>query len=539
MGRRSRVYDLMEEAMLVMGRAPVRYLLLDRFITDRAAGAVDGTAPEPGPGGARVVTDTNSKLSIVNGVLSFATGGAGAGNPGLWYATTPGRVLGKTILCDVNVAAAGIEIGFDTDQASNIQNAIIFTGGGNLSFRNVSLTAATGVYSTGVDYKVAIVQRVSGIGIYIKGGAFANWSLLMIGDSQMSANVFPGLSVTTTTAVLVADNLRIPDRLFIFAPLASDSFNRADGPLGSTDGAGHAEANGGGGLAWAGDTWSISGNAAINTPTLGADVIVNGDFDTDTDWTKGAGWTISGGTGVATTVAGTDLSQTVAPLTVGVWYRVTYDITRTGGSVRLVAGGNQGPLFSANESGITETFRAGSTSIAFRGISSFSGTVDNVTSKSCTLSELFSSIVLSTPEVLAEVAITHNQNYMRQTGMVLCLDSAASGNFILVYMNSISTGGNIIIDKCVAGTYTNLQTTPITYSAGAVLRVITYLSGGALKVRVYYNNALVGSEQSISDAGIISNVRFGKFSTYEGNRLDNFVVWARGANGEYSQLNFS
>ncbi|KKQ91619.1 MAG: hypothetical protein UT17_C0005G0057, partial [Candidatus Woesebacteria bacterium GW2011_GWB1_39_10] len=87
------------------------------------------------------------------------------------------------------------------------------------------------------------------------------------------------------------------------------------------------------------------------------------------------------------------------------------------------------------------------------------------------------------------------------------------------------------LDKfTTATTWTNVQAaTTVTYSAGAVLRVITYTSSGSLKVRVYYNNVMIGSEQTVSDAGIISNTKHGLFSTYSGNTFDNFTLWARGS----------
>ena len=66
--------------------------------------------------------------------------------------------------------------------------------------------------------------------------------------------------------------------------------------------------------------------------TLGSELVTNGGFATDTDWTKGTGWTI--GSGVATKTAGTAsvLSQAIS-LTAGKTYFVTYQITRTAGSV--------------------------------------------------------------------------------------------------------------------------------------------------------------------------------------------------------------
>lgn len=56
----------------MFGASGVAYLLRDEFTTTRAAGAVNGTAAEPGAG-TRTVTDTESKLriGIPYGVLMF------------------------------------------------------------------------------------------------------------------------------------------------------------------------------------------------------------------------------------------------------------------------------------------------------------------------------------------------------------------------------------------------------------------------------------------------------------------------------------
>ena len=120
-----------------------------------------------------------------------------------------------------------------------------------------------------------------------------------------------------------------------------------------------------------------------------------------------------------------------------------------------------------------------------------------------------------------------------QAGVVTNLDDAATpANFLLAYHN----GTNAILDKCVAGTYTNLISAAATYSAGATLRLITYTSGGNLLARLYYNNALIGTEQTISDAGIKSNTIHGLFSTYSANLIDNWLALARGTEGQYNVM---
>lgn len=90
------------------------------------------------------------------------------------------------------------------------------------------------------------------------------------------------------------------------------------------------------------------------------------------------------------------------------------------------------------------------------------------------------------------------------------------------------------IDKCVAGIYTNLASNVFTYTSGATLKFQTRLESGNLKVRVFYNNVLNGSEVSINDAGIISNQIHGLFSTINNNLFDNFNLYASGGSNEYS-----
>jgi hypothetical protein len=64
------------------------------------------------------------------------------------------------------------------------------------------------------------------------------------------------------------------------------------------------------------------------------------------------------------------------------------------------------------------------------------------------------------------------------------------------------------------------------------LRVVA--SGSAF--RVYYNNAAVGTEQTISDAALQSGTAHGLYTTDTGNTFDDFTVYARGTDGEYDTI---
>jgi hypothetical protein len=88
--------------------------------------------------------------------------------------------------------------------------------------------------------------------------------------------------------------------------------------------------------------------AALDTPEL----VTNGTFDADSDWIKGTGWTISGGSAVMTSASG-DFTQSFA-LDPDTYYEIKFDFVLTGGSgVRLYFGGITGssPQLVASSSG--------------------------------------------------------------------------------------------------------------------------------------------------------------------------------------------
>ncbi|MFZ2992511.1 MAG: hypothetical protein WA061_02235 [Microgenomates group bacterium] len=264
-------------------------------------------------------------------------------------------------------------------------------------------------------------------------------------------------------------------------------------------------------------------------PSLGSDLVVNGGFATDTDWTKEATWTISGN--VANALGSGNITATVPPLTVDVWYQSSYDnISRVSGSTNIRIGAVNNPLHN-NIGTFVETQKAGTSGLLVRSVG-FEGSIDNVIVKPLTLSTLFASITTQLANISCSVKATLTAG--TQAGVVARLDSSSSpANFLIAYHD----GTNIVLDKCVGGVYTNLINTAATYAADRKLRVITYHSDATtLKVRVYYNDVLIGAEQTVTDAGIRQNVLHGNFSTYVGNTFDYINVYPRGSDNEYSKL---
>lgn len=107
--------------------------------------------------------------------------------------------------------------------------------------------------------------------------------------------------------------------------------------------------------------------------------IVNGEFATDTDWTKGTGWTISAGTANKAAGVGSDLEQDISSDS-GKLYVLNYDISgRTAGTVTPDIGGQNGVVRSEDGS-FEETITAQAVDTFFRleADSSFDGSIDNV-----------------------------------------------------------------------------------------------------------------------------------------------------------------
>ena len=121
---------------------------------------------------------------------------------------------------------------------------------------------------------------------------------------------------------------------------------------------------------------------------LGSELIVNGDFATDSDWTKGTGWTISGGTA---NCDGTQTSSSQLKTSVGISIQNTlvkfsFEVKNysAGNLIATIEGTGGNEFSNINSDGIytIETTSTDSTPrITFTANSSFVGSIDNVSVK--------------------------------------------------------------------------------------------------------------------------------------------------------------
>lgn len=221
-------------------------LVEDEFTTPISAGQVGGTYSTGGQ--LRTVTDAESKASVVEGKLSFSGGKdtPAAGDPGVWWPAVT-RANGLTVRGTLNQSATTTvgAFGFDADTSGTVSAGFSTAASGVLNFTD-SAARNIGSYAAATDYPMAVQAGVSKWFAYLSESGI--WKLKYISFLNVSdATIYPVLS--GNTAAITLDDLDVRIRP-LPVPLASDSFNRADGALGTTDGQGHAEMNGGAGVAW-------------------------------------------------------------------------------------------------------------------------------------------------------------------------------------------------------------------------------------------------------------------------------------------------
>jgi hypothetical protein len=467
------------------------------------------------PRGARTVVDTNGKLSIAGGVASFATGGIGVNNPGLQYAATS-LIAGKAMLAQINVSTKGdyFEVGFNIFTATATD--VIF-GVSNIVDRSGLVTL--GAYSTGVLYSVAAILRSVGGYIFIKGGAFTNWSLLwedLTGNPASPQPGFGGASLTVGTVT----NVRVPIATFLPVPLLYDTFTRANGALGNSEIVG-PDGQAAPALAWTGATWAISGNAIVNTPNVGADVAVNGTFTTNSDWT-GALWAIAGGV-VHASAATVNLTPSTPWIVTGQWYRTKLTVLNyVSGQVGFRLGAPATHPAKSGNGTFTETARAMGTICSISALgTNFTGDVDDVIVQPLTLSKLFSSVTISPTDGMFDVVVkTYSGG--RQAGLVARLNSAATPTSGLVaYFDNVGSNPVKLDEFTAELTWNNLLNVNKAFNTGDTLRLD--LSGAAW--RLYHITAagavtLLGS----GTTAVLTGNLCGAFSTDPTNVIDAIQV---------------
>jgi hypothetical protein len=547
--------------------APRLYLLNDGFHDILAAGAVNGTYSTPPHNvrvlgdGKRTVVDTENKLSISGGKLVFAGGKAAPawGDPGIWY-PAEARVAGKVLLFSVRNNDTGYaRYGFSTAVSVDPVGALVqgcSADSGLLQYDDVygpSIASFLGSTS----YEIAIVLRAAGMYVFqrVVGSA---WTFVGIGNKNTTTPIYP--CVVSYNSAVVADEPRIAKRRWLPEPIAYDAFTRGDGPLGVTDLVGPD------GQSCISRTWSfpagtaaISGNAAVISPTAGAEALTDPDLEAAYVGGKCGTLTASFAPTLvesADSHAGAKAQQftavatsceiywpTVIP-TVGTWYSFSVWGKRTAGAngnVKIRTWQDDatvgGAIASAAYAQYVLTLRSPSVNVIYptifeTGAVTFDTViVDDASLKPLTLASLFSSVTdAKTSDVMVDVKVAALTTGT-QAGLVARLDDATTpANFIIAYFDG---AGNAKCDECVAGVYAALISAASVYAANATLRLD--VSGTA--VRLYtITSAGVAVLVGTATTNVVTGTSAGIFSTYNLNTFASFQLFPKGTSNELAAL---
>lgn len=217
--------------------ASITYLLRDLFTTDRAAGAVNGTPAEPGPG-TRTVTDTGSKETIAGGMISIAST-TGAADPSTSELQTT-RAFGRALLwtsrravgANDNSPVIGFATGANTD---SVQAGLSYDSSGVAFGNNIAAPAGLGTFTAGTFNDSAVVLRATGHYLFERIGGV--YQLLWASGTGSTATLFAVHYSRNTAGRCGYDlkNFRVPDALYNVPVLAYDTLTRADGSLGVSE----------------------------------------------------------------------------------------------------------------------------------------------------------------------------------------------------------------------------------------------------------------------------------------------------------------
>ena len=181
--------------------------------------------------------------------------------------------------------------------------------------------------------------------------------------------------------------------------------------------------------------------------TLGADSIINGTFDVDANWTKGAGWTIAGGVAVATAATGA-LTQAVTTVQANKWHKLTFDATVASGSYRWSAGAEYDLVRTTGGVGLVWYFKAATTSaISVTGTSAFTGTIDNVMLQEVDDVSLYDEVVIGNTlgaPVLFTGGLNVNNRFVLDNGGHLIMSGSYSTpdpTYMLIVKGSAGVNG--------------------------------------------------------------------------------------------------
>jgi hypothetical protein len=199
------------QALFGGGKWKPVWLIRDEFTTDRLAGAVNGTAAEPGPG-TRLVVDTGATMTITGGRLQSTGLATSLRDPGARYGLFSRRAGLMMSALMFPVAATRNRAGWSFNDIATD------TARGNL-VRSINLRCDIFIDNTtlavfddltsGAEYRWAVSLRANGAYYLLRTGG--QWSVLWVDGSRVDATIYPTLSIDNAANINVYDSARVCD----------------------------------------------------------------------------------------------------------------------------------------------------------------------------------------------------------------------------------------------------------------------------------------------------------------------------------------
>jgi hypothetical protein len=281
-----------------------------------------------------------------------------------------------------------------------------------------------------------------------------------------------------------------------------------------------------------GSTYTIATGKAVNTPTFGTDLVSNGNMEAGnppTDWGSNGSILSSqadertGGSGTKSMQLANDganygIAYQTFAIAADTWYYISAWLRKVTAEVKLrLYAGTWPPIGShVTTTDWTNVFavRRGepNSSIYTENQDNTNGhtaRADDISVKPITAATLFSTRKVS--NLVGKIKAPWTIIAATQAGVVGWLDSQSNPLYFIIAYHD---GTNAVLEKCVNGTYTTLINQIATYGS---TKKVEIRKVAATTYQLWYGDVQIAADQTISDAGIISNQYFGLFSTYSGN----------------------
>lgn len=273
---------------------------------------------------------------------------------------------------------------------------------------------------------------------------------------------------------------------------------------------------------------------------LGSEMITNGSFDTDTNWSKATGWSIANGVASADNISGKNLTQGNLGLVTNAVYEVIFTVaTISSGSVLARFGGSTPVSTSAYTSAGTYKAilraNASNTTFAIRGQGGFTGTIDNVSLKliegnhARQITSDKRPILARHPEGGIRNLVSYTQEFDD--------DYWTHTNMNIVANDSVAPDGTNTADKITSTTqYNNIRSPVLINTTGTTATISVWLKN-------VDGNVLLRLRGSTSGGTYLKNInitnewaRYSLTVTHDGTQNIHFIVQDGNASGHGSFL---